>query len=175
MNEELDLLKERAKRMGINFHPSIGIDTLKEKMEEHTGEKKAKVVVAEPEKETIPQRNARMRKEANRLVRIRLTCMNPARKNWPGEIISVSNSAIGSIKKFIPFNADAGWYIPKVLLHVLQERVFQSFYTVSVEGQKVKRTKLVKEFAIEMLPDLTVKELKDLAIKQALNATAERL
>jgi hypothetical protein len=97
--------------------------------------------------------------------------MNPAKKNHPGEIISVSNSAIGCIKKMIPFTAENGWYIPQVLLGVLQDRKYQTFYTVVVNGQKVKRSKLVKEFAIEILPDLTEQELQDLAAQQALNAT----
>ena len=170
-NTELDLLKDRADRMGIAYHPSIGVSKLKEKLAE-------KIDILEPIKiskgETLPQRNTRLRREANRLTRIRITCMNPAKKDWPGEIISVSNSAIGSIKKFIPFNADDGWHIPQVLLGILQDRQYQSFYTVTIKGKKIKRSKLVKEFAIEMLPNLTPEEFKDLAVKQSVNSTVEQ-
>jgi len=174
MNEELNLLKERADRMGISYHPSIGVTSLKGKIAEHMGEEEEKAVIVKPgkRKETIPERNQRLRKEANVLVRIRLTNMNPAKKAWPGEIVSVSNSAIGCIKKFIPFNADA-YHIPQVLLSVLQEKMFQTFYTVTVAGQKVKRSKLTKEFAIEILPFLTQDEMKELARKQAMNKPLE--
>lgn len=156
---ELDLLKERADAMGIKYHTSIGVDKLKEKIQNKLGDNR-------PSYETTAQKNQRLRKEALELVRVRLTCMNPTKREWPGEIISVSNSCIGTVKKFIPFNADA-YHIPKVILGVLKERMYQSFVTKKVNGRKVKRGRLVKEFAIEELPPLTVDELKELAAKQA--------
>lgn len=165
---ELELLKERADMMGITYHPSIGIDKLKSKLAE---KQPAKAILA---KESLHQRNARLRKEANRLVRIRLTNMNPDKAKHPGEILSVSNSAIGSIKKFIPYNAENGWHVPKALLGILQTRTYQSHYTVQREGKKVKRVKQVPEFAIAILPDMTPEELKDLADKQALTGISER-
>ena len=161
---ELELLKERADMMGITYHPSIGVEKLKEKLAAKLGEPTVK--------ETRAQKCARLRKEANKLVRIRVTCMNPAKKNWPGEIISVSNSAIGWIKKYIPFDAEDGYHVPQVILKALQERMYQSFYVVNVGGKKVKRGKLVKEFAIDVLPDLTVDELRDLAARQAASNSA---
>lgn len=169
MSKELKLLKEQAKHVGISFHPSIGITALKEKIS-------IQLKKDDPtkRKESKTKRNARLRKEANRLVLIRLTNMNPNKKDHPGEIISVSNDAIGVVRKFIPFNAEKGWYIPKVLLEVLQESMYQAFYTVVVDGIKVKRSKLIKEFAIELLPPLTMKEMKDLATTQKLNASVER-
>lgn len=156
--DELQLLKERADQMGISYHPSIGLDKLKEKLN---------TKLDSPKKETESQRFARLRKDANKLIRVRITCMNPAKKNHPGEIFSVSNKAIGCVKKFVPFEAEEGWHIPQVLLPVLKDKMYQSFHIVTVGDQKVKRPKLVKEFAIEELPELTVEELKDLAAKQA--------
>lgn len=167
---ELDLLKEKADTMGISYHPSIGVEKLKEKIAAKT----ESITPKKNEKETIAQRNARLRKEANKLVRVRITCMNPMKKNWPGEIYSVANKAIGSIKKFIPFNAEEGFHVPQVILGILKEKMYQSFYVVNVKGRKVKRSKLVKEFAIEELPDLTIEELQELATKQAMAQSADK-
>jgi len=169
---ELDLLKERADKMGITYHPSIGLDKLKEKIAAHTS---GEVVKDEPvpkgkqvkPKETEAQRNYRLRMEALKLKRVQITCLNPAKASWSGEIISIGNSAIGTIKEFIPFNADEGWHLPVAIIEVLKERKFQSFYTKKVNGRSEKRSKLVREFAIGDLDPLTEEELKTLAAKQA--------
>lgn len=173
---ELELLKARAETMGISFHSNIGARALKKKIAdalEDVVEAPKPVLVAAPTAETIPARNARLRKEANRLVRVNITCMNPNKKNWPGEFISVSNTAIGVIKKFIPFNAEDGYHVPVVILNILQDRKYQTVVVVTQNGKKIKRSKLVKEFAIEILPALTIDELKDLAVRQAANRSLE--
>lgn len=162
---ELDLLKKRADAMGISYHPAIGVVKLKEKLDAVLAPK-AKEEVKAPQVETIAQRNARLRKEANKLVRLRLTCMNPAKKAWPGEMFSVGNSAIGWIKKYVPFAAEDGWHIPAAIVEVLRERKYTQFYMVQLGQQKIKKSRLVREFAIEVLPPLTTEELKELATRQ---------
>ena len=95
--------------------------------------------------------------------------MNPAKQSWEGEIFTVSNSVIGTMKKFIPFHAEEGWHIPQALLNTIQERQYQAPYTErGPKGQEMRRFKLVKEFSIEILPNLTDSELKDLANQQAI-------
>jgi hypothetical protein len=166
--DELTLLKERAATMGIKFHPSIGLDTLKEKVN-------SKLVVEEPKPvkvtlgETLQQRNTRCRQEANRLIRVRLTCMDPNKKNWPGEIITISNSIVGTIKKFVPFNAEDGYHIPHMIYEHLKSRRYQEFKKIKVNGRTVMKSFLSKTFAIDVLDPLTKQELKDLADRQALN------
>ncbi|RLB74284.1 MAG: hypothetical protein DRH06_09840 [Deltaproteobacteria bacterium] len=112
------------------------------------------------------QKRAIRYKEATRLVRIRVTNMNPNKSKHRGEIISVGNASIGFVKKFIPFNAEAGWHTPQIILTMMQNRKFTSFYEVTIAGKKVKRHKLIPEFAIEILPPLTVKEMDELAQRQ---------
>lgn len=172
LKDELTLLKERADTINIPYHPSIGVEKLREKLNaalQDEAEPVEEELPASVEQETKAQAHARIRKEAAALVRIRLTCMNPAKQKWEGEIITVSNSVMGTMKKFIPFNAENGWHIPKAILSVLQERVYQAPYTENgPRGQKIRKYKLAKEFAIEILPNLTPDELKDLANQQAI-------
>ena len=193
---ELETLKDRADLMGIKYHPRIGVKKLKglinarlegeatdadedaDETEEVVAEK-----VAAPAKAGVLRGNAAetsaeakqrkknedniRRKNANSLVRIRLTCMNPAKGDWDGEIITVQNRVVGTIRKFVPFNAENGWHVPQMLLNVLKTKQCQVFHTVNRNGVKVRQGKLVPEFAIEILPNLSQKELDKIATRQA--------
>jgi hypothetical protein len=100
--------------------------------------------------------------------------MNPNKKDWPGEILSISNRVIGTIKKFVPFNTEVGYHVPAAILRLVQERKYQAFKEIKLpNGQKQKRGHLVKEFAIEILDPLTPQELKDLAQRQAMGNRIE--
>lgn len=183
--DELTTLKGRADLMGVPYHPSIGVDKLREKvasamnrqenrdkLEAQEADTAAAAVPTAPgqkKKETLAERRQRLKREASELVRIRLTCMNPAKKEWKGEIITVGNATVGTFRKFIPFIADEGWHIPRIMLQTLQDRQCQVFVNVKAKnGVQVKTGKLIKEFAIEVLPALTDKELHDLAQRQAM-------
>ena len=177
VQDELTTLKERATLMGLKFHPSISLDKLREKVNAATDESDEPDVevvsakaVAPVIEETMNQKRNRLKKEALALVRIRLTCMNPAKAEWEGEIFTIGNALIGSVKKFVPFNADDGWHVPTVILQQLQERQCQVFVSAKdARGNNVRRSKLIKEFAIEILPPLTKEELEELARRQAMS------
>ena len=163
--DELTALKERAELMGVKFHPSISLEKLREKVNAAIYD-----VQKEPEAEA-PKKNSRLeaQRKASELVRIRVTCMNPAKKEWEGEIFTVGNSTVGTFKKYVPFNADEGWHVPWIIYEQLKERECQVFVTKRDERGNTTRTgKLIKEFAIEVLPNLTEEELKDLAQRQAM-------
>lgn len=181
--DELSALKARADMMGISYHPSIGLEKLREKVNaavtatEPVVETPAPVaapVQAQPAVETHAQRVNRLKKDAGRLIRIRLTCMNPAKAEWPGEIISVGNASVGSFSKFVPFNAEEGWHVPHIIYKALVDRQCQVFVTTTdTRGNKTRKGKLIREFAIEILPDLTAEELHDLAQRQAMSGAID--
>ena len=177
---EIGLLKQRATQMGIKFHPSIGVKTLRDKVNakltktstveeepEVTGQ--APIPIHKSDAQLKAESRIRLRKEANRLIRVKISCMNTNKKDWPGEIFSVSNRTIGTIKKFVPFNAEEGWHVPNALLTLIQERKFQTFKEIKLSnGRKQKKGFLVKEFSVDILDPLTHEELKDLAQRQAI-------
>jgi len=181
--DELAMLKKRADMMSINYHPSIGLDKLKEKINAALASEGASdvieevptlVVAGEPKKETQGQKAVRLRKECNRLVRIRVTCMNPNKGEWPGELFTVSNSLIGTLKKFVPFNSENGWHVPEMIVKMMEERRYSVYYTVVINGHKIRKSKMSKEFSIEYLDPLTYEQLKDLAHQQALAGSIDR-
>lgn len=188
MPSELDVLKQRAKQVGMKFHHKVGVEKLRNQLEAFLTEKEepapiqpAPTAYAPPSpaevnlgpgiraNETKMQRRKRLRDEAFKLVRVRVTCMNPAMKEYEGQIYSVGNNIVGMVKKYVPFNVDEGWHIPNILYQHLKERKCQVFYTVKGgRGNKIRKGKLINELSIEKLPPLTPKEMADLAHKQAL-------
>ena len=168
--DELSTLKARADLLGISYHPSIGVEKLREKLAAAiVDEAKNEDTKDSKPTETEAQKRLRLMQEATKLVRIRVTCMNPAKKEWEGEIITVGNAGVGTYKKYIPFNADEGWHVPNIIYQALQERQCQVFVSSKTKnGVTIRQGKLIKEFAIEVLPPLTEEELKDLAQRQAM-------
>ena len=168
----LTSLKAKADRLGIQYHPSIGVDKLGEKVRAAMSDEPAPADAepeAAPEEETLNQMRGRKRREANELVRIRVTCMNPAKRELEGELFTSGNSVVGSFTKFVPFNANDGWHVPRIIYNQIKERQCQVFYTVRLpDGTDVRKGKLIREFAVEILPDLTAKEIKELAQRQAM-------
>lgn len=160
--DELATLKARADMLGIKYHPSISLEKLREKVSASLApEEKAAAAPAVD--------RAELQRKASELVRVRVTCMNPAKKEWEGEIFTVGNSVVGTFKKYVPFNADEGWHIPRIILDQIKARECQVFVTVKgPRGNTTRQGKLIKEFAIEILDPLTEEELHDLAQRQAM-------
>lgn len=164
--DELTALKERAELMGVKFHPSISLEKLREKVNAALAPE-AEAANAAPETKKISRLEAQ--RKASELVRIRVTCMNPAKKEWEGEIFTVGNATVGTFKKYVPFNADEGWHVPRMIFDQLKERQCQVFVTSKDKrGNTTRVGKLIKEFAVEVLDPLTEEELKDLAQRQAM-------
>jgi hypothetical protein len=177
--DEMASLKEKADRLGVTYHPSIGLDKLRVKVraamdgEPVAAEELAKEEVPE---ETLGQRRFRKRKEASELIRVRVSCMNPAKKEWEGELFTAGNMLVGTFTKFVPFNTDAedGWHVPRVIYNQLVQRKCQIFVAAKdVRGNKIRQGKQIKEFAVEVLPPLTAKELSELARRQAMSQAVD--
>lgn len=192
-NEDiLAMLKTKAENMGVAYGPRIGIDALREKInkalsddpvedaDEGEDEAEAKAEKAaqnsETRKLTKIEREAQMRHDiqsnAMRLVRLRISNLNPAKKEVPGEIFTVANRFIGNVKKYIPYGeaTDSGYHVPHVIYEQMKERKYLSVKTKTVNGQIEVMTRWVPEFALEILDPLTPVELKKLAVQQAVAA-----
>lgn len=174
--DELITLKARADMLGISYHPSIGVDKLREKVtaamtteEDKPKDSNPAISAGVDEVESPSAYRMRMKREANELIRIRVTCMNPAKKEWEGEYFTAGNAVVGSFTKFVPFNNDEGWYVPSIIYKQLVQRQCQIFVsTKDTRGNTTRKGKMIKEFAIEVLPNLTVEELQELAQRQAM-------
>lgn len=193
--DELELLRSRADKLGIEYHHRAGVDKLKGLINaklsgESKPEPKEESVSAENEKptkdlskwlsqpikkggatgrailETEKQRKQRLRQEAVRLVRVNVAQMNPNKRDWEGEIFSVGNSVVGTHKKYVQFNTP--WHVPYIIYLHMKERMCQIFVNGRDDkGNKIRVPKMIKELNVELLDDLKPHELKELAVKQA--------
>ena len=235
--DELTMLKQRAKLLGITFSNNIGLDALREKVNAKIGqnqedgeadesedveeqeeaqdedpapaslsdEERAELEAlraavskqaAQGEAKTITsalnplvgdkageipakQKTKRQRviDDAMRLIRVRITNLDPKKKELHGEILCVGNRYIGTVKKFIPYGelTDNGYHIPKVLFDELDSRKFLHIRTTrnKQNGQIEVKTSYAKEFALEVLPPLTQEELARLAAAQSAASNAD--
>lgn len=182
--DELRMLKERARLMGITFSGNIGVDKLREKIDARLSgedsndadEDDTNVMSGSapaPRPMTKAEREQKIRddlyREKMKLVRCRIYNLNPAKRDLQGEIITVANKFLGTVRKFIPFGeaTDQGYHIPQCIYDELKSRQFQQIRTKTVKGQIQVIPRIVPEYSVEVLPPLTTEELKDLAIKQA--------
>lgn len=201
--DELTMLKERAKLMGIKFSNNITAETLRKKIadklegetenqnaddseeaeapaplvdpnpvadaentKEATSEVQAKPLTKAEQKQLERQK---LIKDSMKLVRLRIMNLNPNKKDLHGEIFTVANEVLGTVKKYIPYGeaTENGYHVPYVLYEQLKERKFLNIQTSKKAGQISVKTGWVPEFALEVLPPLTKEELARLAAAQA--------
>lgn len=178
MPDELTVLKQRAKLMNISFSNNISLEKLRQKIADAQEGKASEPEQEEsevnpledtkkaPVKETEAQMRQRIRLEQTRLIRVRIQNLDPKKKDLPGEIITVANEYMGTIRKFVPFGeaTDNGYHIPYCIYEFLKNRKFLNI-RVSQKGKKIEQA-WVREFAIEELPSLTQEDLDKLAAAQ---------
>ncbi len=189
--DELTILKNRAKSLGIQHSNNIGVEALREKIRQKLEgeEEKEEVpviastagvdpstVVTNPAAQAGDDANrmnatpmsARQKliKEASRLIRCRITNLDPKKKEWPGEFFTVANEYIGTFKKFVPYGeAGQAYHLPKVIFDLLKDKKYYHVRTfrdpTNKERIKVEE-KFMPEFSLEELPPLTIEELEEL-------------
>lgn len=168
--DELTSLKSRADQMGISYHPSIGVDKLRDKVNakiQGTEEEPAdEPVEATAVKESEQAFRLRKRQEAGQLIRIQVTSMNPNKSEWEGEMFTAGNSVVGTYKHYVPFNVE--WHVPRIIFNQIRDRQCQVFTTKRVDGKTVREGKLIREFNVAELTPLTEEELKDLGRRQSM-------
>ncbi|WJZ49007.1 hypothetical protein [Pseudomonas phage PA15] len=196
---ELEVLQEKATALGISFRSNTGVEKLREKInavlndeavgdEEEDEATEATSSIPKPSAEAgaaalkaaeapRPKTEGELRRDrrlaAHRLIRCRITCHNPNKNDWDAEYFSIGNDEIGTIRRLVPYEVD--WHVPEALLNFIKSKQYQHFYTVTEQTpmgpQKVRRSKSVREFSVEILPQLTEDELESLRKQQAVNGS----
>lgn len=178
MPSERESLEARARAMNIQYHTNISTEKLRERINAVLTDASPEGDQARPVKgETDVARRSRKKKEAGALVRCRIHCNDPAKKEWPGEYITVGNNAVGSYRKYIPYNLDEPFHIPAIILGALREKRVQVFTTKKGKnGNPVRESKLIAAYSIEIVEPLTQAGLDKLAASQmARNALSDNV
>jgi hypothetical protein len=183
--DELEELKAQADSLGMKYRKDITLENLKKKVREELADKEpanedeseedAEISDAggefadakAPKGESDNARRVRKQREASELVRVQITCMNPNKKEWDGEMITAGNNIVGTYRKFVKFGAE--YHIPRIIYNVMKDRQCQVFVTERDDrGRQVRKGKQISEFNIAVLQPLTATELKELAQRQAM-------
>ena len=193
VNDDLAEVQAQCKLLGLEFHHRNNVDTLKAQIGAYLLKNPAKAGLLLDGEELVngakqwpidknakaltPEEYAEFlgpvtRKTVGALRRVKIMCMNPQKREWLGEIISVGSAKWGTFKKFIPFDGQP-YHIPQIMYDMLKERKCTVFHTEKQKegrGGDIRKGRLIPEFNIVDLPPLTEKELKTLADQQALAA-----
>ena len=179
--DELSLLKQRARMMGVQFSNNIGLESLKERIrakqegESESNEQKSEVAPLSDPAKSAPVAGKRktlrqhLIEENMKLVRLRITNLDPKKKDLPGEVFTVANEHLGTVRKFVPYGevTDNGYHIPQCIYDMLKERTFVSIKTrKDAKGQTIVEYQNAREFSLEVLPPLTADELAKLGAAQ---------
>lgn len=185
---ELEVLKDRAKLMGIAFSNNISTETLRKKITdkmdgviEKAPEVEGQVFAANPlVGQEVPAKQKTLRQHMHdtemKLVRVRITNMDPKKKDLPGEIFTVANEYLGTVRKYIPYGevTEDGYHIPFIIYTALESRRFQNIRTIKGKnGTPRVESNWAKEFSLEVLPALTTAELARLATAQIAAGSVE--
>lgn len=196
--DELVMLKQRARMIGIPFSNNIGVEALRAKIEakmtggpdpdsktdslDNEGNPTVQTQNTQqnppalqdpaspaPKVETLRQKLVR---ENMKLVRLRIVCLDPKKKDLPGEIITVANEHLGTVRKYVPFGevTEDGYHVPHCIYKYLKARKFLNIRTYKDRknnNQIRVEQNWAPEFALEVLPPLTKDELGRLAAAQA--------
>ena len=177
--DELAMLKQRASMMGIQFSNNIGLETLRKKIEDKMEGRadsdaapQINPLAGETTAQPVKRKTLRQKlyDEQMKLVRIRVTNLDPKKKDLPGEVITVANEHLGTVRKFVPFGevTDDGYHVPYCIYRFMEKRKFLNIRIVKDRrtGQERVESNWVKEFALEVLPQLTPQQIANLKTAQ---------
>jgi hypothetical protein len=189
---ELQMLKARADMMGITYSNNIGPEALRKKIEAKMNGEEEPAAADAPAADAVhaanplvgqdkPVKRKSLRQhlydEEMKLVRIRIQCLDPKKSNLPGEIFTVANDHLGTVKKFVPYGeySEGGYHVPHIIYKMLLARRFLNIRTVKDKrtGVTTPISSYAKEFAIEVLPPLSPAEVENLKVAQIAAGSVE--
>lgn len=167
--DERATLLQRADQLGLSYSNNIGLETLRNRI----NDKLEEINHADEITLTKQNKDELAIQEATKLIRVNITSMDNIKNNLSGEIFTVSNNVVGTIKRYVPFGVD--WHIPSILLDTLRDKQFQAFRTErNKDGSETRRGFLARAYAIQELPPLSEKELENLKASQMARNSIEK-
>lgn len=174
-SEELALegLRAQLDARGIKYHHKAKAETLQDLLkaahEKEAPTPESNINVGDDERVRLQA----LRSKALLMRRVMVTCNDPMKLKWCGEIFQGGNSAIGVVKKYVPFGNPNGWFVPEILLTVIKEKQFRRQNTKENDPMSGG---LAPTYTVTYLDELSPKELADLKHRQALaNAREDHL
>ncbi|AKG07778.1 hypothetical protein AAX06_05980 [Moraxella bovoculi] len=156
---ELELLKERADSLGVEYKSNVSTKTLTKLIREFEEQEE------QDDGLTDNERIKRTLDEATKLVRVIITPMDSTKRDYQGDVFSAGNAVVPTMAKYIPFGVE--WHVPQIILNTIKEKVMNKFIAKKDErGREYREYQEAKAYSIQELPPLTKEELEELAKSQ---------
>lgn len=159
--EMIDDLRTLAKDLGCKVGNLRDADKLNDMIKLAREE----LEVTRPSTTTRAHKQQEVRKEAMKLVRVRITPMSPYYKQMPGAQFQAGNKFCKA-NRFVQFNE--AWHVEEILLNMLKAKQYRAKKETKdpSTGRKVYTNVFHKAFGIEILPALSKDELYEMAADQ---------
>ncbi len=167
--QETELYRSKLDSVTVSYHHNAKLATLVKLWQDYEAGLEEEKTVTKKAELTIAEKRAKQQAEQLRLVRVKISCHNPAKAKIKSEMFTVGNSLV-KVKKVIPLRGPAAesFHVPYILFRFLKNKKYVQRTSSMVDGRMVVSFAEVPEFVIEELPQLTEVELKELARRQAL-------
>ena len=163
---ELQLLKEKADALGVEYKSNVSVKTLAKLIKEFEEQD------AQDDGLTDNERTKKVLDEATKLVRVIITPMDSTKRDYQGDVFSAGNAVVPTMTKYIPFGVE--WHVPQIILNAIKEKVMNKFTAKKDErGREYREYQEAKAYSIQELPPLTKEELEELAKSQEMRQAIE--
>ena len=181
--EKMDIedVKAELTGRGIKMHHKTNAIKLRKTLQDDVDKNDAKVPV---EVKSSPVKPAKVKKKSGmtleekclHLKRIIVTPNDPELSGHAGLVFTVLVSSVNNgkaIKKYVPFNNEEGWHVPNIIVNQIANAEMQKFKSVKApNGDTILQPYQAKKYNVQVLPDLTQKEIDKLAASQAARGDA---
>ena len=184
-NMDIEDVKAELTGRGIKKHHKTSAKKLREALQADVDKNDAEVPI---EVKSSPVQPAKAKKKPEKkpamtleekcmhLKRIIVTPNDPDLSGHAGLVFTVLVSGVNNgkaIKKYVPFNNEEGWHVPNVLCNQIANAEMQKFKSVKTpNGDTVLQPYQAKKYNVQILPDLTQKEIDKLAASQTARGNA---
>lgn len=164
IQSQMEDLRYQCELRGIKVHHKFSAEKLASLINEHDNVSAATSQAIDSGRELTPaEKLEKLRKDSMRLRRVMVTCNDPAKVAYRGEIFQAANSGMAIVRKFVPFGNTNGWFVPQILINVIEEKQFRRTNT---NERDARSGGLVKAYNVTYLDDLTPQEFEMLKQQQ---------
>jgi len=184
-NMDIEDVKAELTGRGIKMHHKTNAIKLRKALQDDVDKNDTKVPVevesspvqpAKAEKKSVKKPTMTLEEKCMHLKRIIVTPNDPELSGHSGLVFTVMVSAVNNgkaIKKYVPFNNEEGWHVPNVIVNQIANAEMQKFRSAKApNGDTVLQPYQAKKYNVQVLPDLTQKEIDKLAAAQAARGDA---
>ena len=136
--QEYDALLARAASMGLDVPEGTSLEKLRKVVNAKLKGEDEPMKEETPAQEEPSSLQEQVEAECLKLRRVIITPNNPAEKDLNGILVTVGNSVIPTIRKFVDFGVP--YHIPQIIYDVMKEKQYQFFGSSSRENDTVVRS-----------------------------------